>query len=79
MNQKTDSIPNTVRLPFEIIDHILSFASRSALFNCLFTCKAYSDFAKSHLWRHLDTAIPLLDLLGPTTCTGLVQRPQVTW
>ncbi|KAG8985651.1 hypothetical protein FRB90_004525, partial [Tulasnella sp. 427] len=71
MNQSTDSIPNPVRLPFEIIDHILSFASRRALFNCLGTCKAYSDLAKSYLWRHLETAIPLFDLLGPTTCTTL--------
>ncbi|KAG8984064.1 hypothetical protein FRB90_005589, partial [Tulasnella sp. 427] len=79
MNQNTDSIPNPVRLPFEIIDHILSFASRPALFNCLFTCKAYSDFAKSHLWRRLPTAIPLFDLLGPTSYTGLVQCLQVSW
>ncbi|KAG8985652.1 hypothetical protein FRB90_004526 [Tulasnella sp. 427] len=79
MNQNTSSIPNTVRLPFEIIDHILSFASRRALFNCLVTCKAYSDLAKSHLWRHLETAIPLFDLLGPTNYTALVGCPKVSW
>ncbi|KAG8942073.1 hypothetical protein FRC04_003876 [Tulasnella sp. 424] len=49
----------------ELVDRILGFASKPSLYNCLFVCKAYSNFATKHIWRDLPGAIPLLKLLGP--------------
>ncbi|KIO23581.1 hypothetical protein M407DRAFT_9364 [Tulasnella calospora MUT 4182] len=48
----------------EIIDVILSFTSRSSLYNCALVCKSYHDIAIKYLWRTIPSAWPLLSFLG---------------
>ncbi|KAG9045391.1 hypothetical protein FS837_006382 [Tulasnella sp. UAMH 9824] len=48
----------------EIVEVILSFASRPSLYNCALVCKSYHDIAINYLWRRLPSAWPLLRLLG---------------
>ncbi|KAG8964927.1 hypothetical protein FRC05_003533 [Tulasnella sp. 425] len=54
----------TVGQMAEIMEVILSFASRSSLYNCTLVCKSYHDIAIKYLWRRLPSAWPLLRLLG---------------
>ncbi|KAG9045390.1 hypothetical protein FS837_006381 [Tulasnella sp. UAMH 9824] len=48
----------------EIVDVILSFSSRSSLYNCALVCKSYYGVAIKYLWRRLPSALPILSLLG---------------
>ncbi|KAG8978285.1 hypothetical protein FRB90_008499, partial [Tulasnella sp. 427] len=48
----------------ELVNHILMFASRSALYNCLLVCKSYYYAAIPNLWEEIPSAWPLLHLLG---------------
>ncbi|KAG8956123.1 hypothetical protein FRC00_005057 [Tulasnella sp. 408] len=63
----------------ELVELILSFASESLLYSCLFVCKAYSSIAKKYIWRELPEAIPLLSLLGPIITTGQPNSPSASW
>ncbi|KAG8920924.1 hypothetical protein FRC01_000526, partial [Tulasnella sp. 417] len=47
----------------ELVDGVLSFATRPTLVSCALVCKRWSQVALDRLWKQLDSIFPLLELV----------------
>ncbi|KAG8910336.1 hypothetical protein FRC01_006388, partial [Tulasnella sp. 417] len=63
----------------ELVELILSFASKHLLSRCMLVFKAYNQIAKKYLWQELRHVGMLLNLLGTITPIGEACTPSSSW